>query len=430
MMKHFRLLLPVLLSAATAFSASTNEGLDINDVAVLFPLDELAQPVPEIRLSQDDGNFINPDVYKQLIGAAQSAGIASTLFDNFKNSSVWAVVAYRVDPCAPVGHQPPGGACSAELRLVLQPSGPFGGPIDSALHLIYDINDTAASLYDAVKALKNEGETSTLVSTNGRPLGVHPQIQAAAMSAFGQDLPKKHKAFLREFATSDRMKKATIMGLRGDLAVDWIFLGGDVANNRWVQGTIPNLPRGVDKQIEFDRRAPASFIVKPVDPKLSTYSFFEAPYTRGPNDLSFLNEAVHRLENPDLSNRNTSDCVSCHSATTVRLHPMSGAPVYLPGLSASIPAGITAFPDVMTLQNDDLHWNLRALGYFDDRPTLSMRSVMEASRSADAINRIRGWKNPGKSCSKNQAAAMSCFVLASTQEGAGRSAEDCLKICE
>jgi hypothetical protein len=121
---------------------------------------------------------------------------------------------------------------------------------------------------------------------------------------------------------------------------------------------------------------------------------------------------------------------SCHSATTARLHPDSSALVYHPEISAKIPSGITGFPDVMTLQNDDLPWNLRALGYFDRRPTLSKRTGIEASRSAVGINTIQGWSNPGKACEKNQGSAMSCFVFASTQVGAGSSTEDCLKICD
>ncbi len=435
-MHYLRLALPCLLSASIALAASHPAkarhapGLDINDVAVLFPLDELSQPSPEIRLSKDDGDFIDSQVYSQLIAAARKTGIASTLFQDFESSNVWAVVGYRVDPCAPLDHEAPGGGCSAELRLVLQPSGPLGGPADSALHLIYDIEAVAPSLYQDVKSLKERGERNTLVSTNGRPLGVHPQLQSATMSAFGQDFPQEHKTLLRKYATANRLRKATIMGLRGDLAIDWIFLGGDVKGHNWTQTSVPNLPKGVDQLIEFNRQTPASFLVKPVDPQLSTYSFFEPSFTQGPDDIAIVNEAVHRLENPELSNRNTSDCVSCHSATTVRIHPLSTALVYHPKLSAKIPSGITGFPDASILQNDDLHWNLRAFGYFDDRATLAMRTVMEAARSADAINRRQGWDNPGKVCGEHQAEAMSCMVLASTQKGAGKTADDCLSLCD
>lgn len=406
-------------------------GLDINDVAVLFPLDSQAKTVPHLPLgdSRNHDAFLSETVFQSVIVAAKRLGVAEPFPAKIDTLADWDIVGYRVDPCAPIDNTGPGESCTAELRLVAQPSTSVFGPADSALHILYDIEKDATGVYRALWNLKQTSEKKTLSQTTGKPLGVHPLLQLAAMSS-QEDILDLHAAFLRNYAVPSRVKKVTLMGLRESLAVDWIFLGGDVVDGVWTQGTIPNLKKGDDGFIEFDlRRDGNSINVEPLDKTLSTYDFFSVDIPPSAFTLKTLSQAAQTLENPALSNRNTADCMSCHSATSMRIHPIAGMPLFEKGFSAGPVPGISAYPEPLALQNHELHWNLRAFGYFDQKATLSMRAVNEAARSADAINKTLGWKNPAEACVGLEEEVLACFIRTSTQEGPQKTSEECLAIC-
>lgn len=426
------LLITVLFSLSNLHaSEKVRTGFDINDVAVLFPLDLLAKALPHIALLESSSiQLISTAVYNQLMAAARSTGIAAPFPASINSPSDWSVVAYRIDPCAPVNHEAPGGACTAELRLVAQPTTPANGPADSALHLIYDIDAVRAEVYQDALVLKSRAEALTLMTTAGKPLGVHPLLYLASIGG-AKEIPQLFKEFIVKHAQPGRMKKATIMGLRDSLAIDWVFLGGDIANGNWYQGKIPNLPNGQDRVVEFDlRNSVNSFATEPVDKTLSTFDFFSVDIVPTSEISKALGETAHKLENPDLTNRNTVDCLSCHSATSMRIHPVADMPFHIAGLSPQVPQGITAFPEPMSLQNHEIHWNLRALGYFNQKATVSMRTVAEAGRSADAINKFLNLENPGPDCRAFKVEVANCFAKSSSQSGPHKSTEECLSLCE
>jgi hypothetical protein len=422
--------LVLLCTAFRSVPAQQNRGLDINDVAVLFPLDSHNQALPKILLSGPKTELIPQKIYAELWQASKAAGIAAPFLSSLETAEGWAIVGYRVDPCAPQGSHAPNGPCTAEIRLIAQPLTPENGPSDTALHLIYDIEDSSRLIYQEILNLKTKAEALSMVSTNGKPLGVHPLLALAAMNS-NREVPALHSDFLTKFVDKTRLKKVTIMGLRDAFALDWIFLGGDVIKGKWIQGKIPNLASGQDNFVEFDLRVdPNPFTSRPLDSRLSTYDFFSTGVDTTEAIRQTLAEAAHRLENPELSNRNTADCLSCHSATTMRIHAIAQMPFIIQGLTAKNPKGITAFPEPLTLQNHNLNWNLRAFGYFDQRATLSMRTVNEAARSADAINKALNRVNPGPDCSAVEDEVQTCFVKTSTEAGPQKSTEECLSLCE
>lgn len=427
--RNFFLCLILLGSALTDASAQQKRGLDINDVAVLFPLDSNGQALPKILLSEPKLDLIPKTIYTDVWKASKASGIAAPFLSSLETAEGWAVVGYRIDPCAPRANNGPGGLCTAEIRLIAQPVTPENGPSDTALHLIYDIEDSSQLFYQEILNLKTKAEALTIYSTDGKPLGVHPLLALAAMGST-KEVPALHKNFIMNFVDPTRLKKVTIMGLRDSFALDWIFLGGDVVNGKWTQGKIPNLASGHDSLVEFDLRIdPNPFTSQPLDARLSTYDFFATGIDTSVETRKTLGEAAHRLENPELSNRNTADCLSCHSATTMRIHAIAQMPFVIQGITAKNPKGITAFPEPLSLQNHNLNWNLRAFGYFDQRATLSMRTVNEAARSADAINKALNLANPGPDCTAVEAEVQTCFVKTSTEAGPQKSTEECLSLC-
>ncbi|RYZ52804.1 MAG: hypothetical protein EOP07_18935, partial [Proteobacteria bacterium] len=75
--RNIFLCLILLGSALTDASAQQKRGLDINDVAVLFPLDSSAQALPKILLSEPKLDLIPKTIYTDVWKASKASGIAA-----------------------------------------------------------------------------------------------------------------------------------------------------------------------------------------------------------------------------------------------------------------------------------------------------------------------------------------------------------------
>lgn len=434
-MLRIRILLPflTLIAFTQAHAARKEMGFDINDVAVLFPLDSDDQPVPEIKLNGKNqrGQLVPSTVFSDLLRTATDAWISAPSNAAIMALDDWSIVGFRYDPCAPP-NDIRDRSCIRELRLVAQPIGSFG-PADSALHLVYKVGEGLPVADDellvALLRLKKQSEKLLSMSTAGLPLGTHPLL-ATAVAQENKSVPQLFKAFIETYAKGAQLHKLTMMGLRDGSPIDWKFLGGNIENGRWIQGSIPNMAEGDSLAIELNLGGGAEvFTPVTADTSLSTEDFFNSNPDGVEGRMTTLDKAVHALENPSLSNRNTVDCVSCHTATSIRLDRNFKFSPFIAGLTAKVPMRITAFPAPQMLQAHPTHWNLRALGYFGSSATLSMRTVNEAARSAEKLNTILGLQAPGRDCSLVEQSVMSCFVESSHLFGTVTSSADCLKAC-
>jgi len=420
-------------------------GLDINDASILFPIDGSKKPVPFLGL--DDPSLLSNDIFRAVLARATELGIKAPQTSSILNPADWNIVGFRYDPCAPEDHgiSPSNGrtdarkpraaaaGCLTELRLIAQPRARFS-PADSSLHLIYKLKagQPLASdpiLLDLVQ-LKRDTEALAGLSTAGSPLGVHPAL-ALAVKDKRSDIPALYSAFLKKHATVDRLSKVTMMGLAQGVPTDWIFFGGDVDAGRWHNTAIPNLVESSNTAMELIIQGPSkNFKAQPTKSELSLASFFNSSDVEVHSQLTSLDHTIHTLENPRLSNRNTVDCISCHTSTTVRLSGDFPFASLVQGLTAPIPTGITAFPAPASLPSHPLHWNLRAFGYFGLVPTVSMRTVHEAASAVETINTLLNLPAPGPDCSAEIEAVMSCFVGSSGVFATTASSEDCLSTCQ
>ncbi|RYZ54379.1 MAG: hypothetical protein EOP07_16065, partial [Proteobacteria bacterium] len=68
-----------LLSSTLLHAAQTNNGLDVNDVTVLFPLDANDQPVPEINLGEKGliTNLVPTGIFSDLTTVATQEWISA-----------------------------------------------------------------------------------------------------------------------------------------------------------------------------------------------------------------------------------------------------------------------------------------------------------------------------------------------------------------
>lgn len=436
-----RLLCPLLSSLSFAVSSPVfsqksdkNPGFDINDVAVLFPLDANDRPWPFLTLDEsrerasEESELLGDSIFSDLLGKATELWISAPLQSSILKATDWAVVGFRYDPCAPSNAG--NSICLQELRLIAQAMGK-GGPSDSAMHIIYELGHGPLRADDTVvqdlARLKKEAESLLGESSSGHPLGPHPLLRKA-VQANRPAVGELYKNFILRQARSSRLTKLTMMGLRDGSPTDWIFFGGDVKDGRWISAQIPNLDAGEAVELDLSKGFD-SFQPQPRNPALSTHGFFSSEPAALDAARETLSAAIHRLESPDFSNRNSADCLSCHTATTLRLSPSLKIPQFIDGISPATPQGITAFPAPMALQSHPLHWNLRAFGYFGIMPALNMRVVHEAGRIAEQLNRLLGREAPGPDCSADPRKVMLCFVQSSVPFGQGASTEECLKSC-
>ncbi|RZA24734.1 MAG: hypothetical protein EOP10_09005 [Proteobacteria bacterium] len=429
-MRFFAFLLSTLLASSTLWAAT---GFDINDVAVLFPNDGLHKPIPYISL--DEAALIDPKILTAVLDRAAAIGIKAPQTTAMAKPADFSIRAFRIDPCAPEEHGLSSEPCLFELRLIAQPTARFS-PADTTLHLIYKLGSGKPTAQNPVlidlQKLKIESETVSRLSTNGFPLGVHPVLAASAKTK-RTNIPLLFANFVRKYARVEALSKVTMMGLRNGSPTNWIFFGGDIIDGKWLSTPVPNrkLIRSQNNFVELNVNEGAeSFKGTAVDGKLSLDQFFNQTPDDVTSDLNAIAETAFTLENPDLTNRNTVDCVSCHAATSMRLATDFVFPTEVEGVMSRVPKGITAFPAMGTVQNHPLHWNLRAFGYFGLTPTVSLRAVHEAADSAEQINTILGLTAPGSDCSAVYKDVLQCFVTGTLEPWTVNGETNCLAKCE
>lgn len=415
----------LLMLDSPGTSASRARGFDVNDVTVLLPLDEKDQPFPSIEL---DSALVSDGVFSSLMIEATEQWISAPAGSSILKREGWRLVGFRYDPCAPTDTQGE-DICVQELRLVAQSMGSFG-PSDSSLHLIYRIDLGLPHAEDALLAelfaLKDRGSEFTA----GEPLSVHPLLQKA-MTEGDDATASAFASFVRRHAKASRLQKLTMMGLRDGSPIDWIFLGGKIEGGRWTPMTVPNLGNGGRTFVELNLGGGAEvFSPRSTDLSLSMENFFNHNVEGVNANLEGLDRGSHTIENPGLSNRLTVDCVSCHSATSVRLTGQFSFSPFIKDLTASVPLRITGFPGPQMLTSHPAHWNLRALGYFGLQASITMRTVHESARVAEQLNEIMGLTPPGRDCSQVEREVMACFVNSSRLFGTVLPKESCLKSCQ
>jgi hypothetical protein len=424
----------MLFQSIGALAAEATSGLDINDVSVLFPLDSSKKAFPNMTLEGKTPaeNLVVTEQFNQALAAAEGLGIkAPNGTESISKLSDWIILGFRYDPCAPKDHAGPDiSDCMPELRLIAQPSDKFG-PSDSAIHLIYSLGESAPLPGDKALAeifsAKAKAEALTKLTTSGLPLGVHPLLLNAVTTG-NTEVGEIYANVIRHLAKPENLKKITMMGLAAGSQTHWIFFGGNIEKGVWVQENIPNLQDDPKKSVELNLNSDKIFFPAPLDILTSTYGFFHREFLVA-DQYDILKVELHRLADPSVTNRNNSDCLSCHSATSLQVNVRPAQ--YLEGVTALAPKGITAYPAPTLLQKHRLNWNLRAFGYFGILPTLSLHTVNESGRSAAKVNEILGRVNPGRDCSAVQKEVISCFINTSANPSAnGPDTEACLKTCE
>jgi hypothetical protein len=427
----FILLSPVFASDAPA-------KLDLNDVTWLWPVpaspEELRQIIAVTDLAGEDGAPVWSDEQFQDVLTTSDSEAAKVDDNRIRLSATarqkdkWRIVAFRVDPTAPGGHEiiRKNFGERPQIRLVLQPVEVKNDSIqveDVTVHLVYDFmipgeqgpvadrerfKAIIRGLDDLKKLVEDAG-----IQTSGVPLGVHPGLKAKAPG-----LNDAVREFLSQHLRSDKLNAMALMGLDGP--EPWIFVA--MSRSGSSEGRfrpVAQLPaqmlsfrpgkRGVFPEPKVNNlNSVASKFPMPSDKKdrqgvSAAVLFNESEFD--PDARAVVSEAedgspvshdeIKNGDIPDIiadpirSHFFNTDCLSCHTETRRRIRLKLE-----PGKFAFIQDGSVPPISEEVLPKHD--WNVRNLGWFPPSrfigggptvPTVTQRTANETAEVVQFIER-------------------------------------------
>jgi hypothetical protein len=357
--------------------------LGVNDVSVLFPLPtdetERAAFLWLVPRAGEQGPGFPLDLVDELptlnADLPSAAGYPAAM-----------ITALRFDPCFPrLG----GPSCQAQLRLIAQPvfPGPSGTTMldDAAAHLFYALDPSEAdAVLDKLRALRD----GSPVATAG-PLGIHPGLAADRHGATGAAI----RALVVAHCRADNLTRITANTFAFD---NWGFHRFDRHGDQFVRQELAAMIE-VDtsqtwlRQAQHDDLDDPTGTIVPAPADGFEYLLARASFSAGaPVDAGRARDAATRLlaiENPELTDPESTDCASCHLATQARLFAARHGVAFDAATRYTPPAGV----DASLVLDPALAGNLGATIAFgwhtrtrDQRsmPSISQRTVNESAAIA------------------------------------------------
>ena len=292
-------------------------------------------------------------------------GHRPTDFGPYDQINDWKIIAMRFDPCAAtptnnlLGHGPrevrtsfDPSSCLLQLRLTAQPILPssreiqdFRGPVlgsDNALHLLFTLDEAQAkALYaDLLKFKESCGDV-----TSAMPLMIHPCLKIESQDQ-GINGPQ-HTEIQRLIKAYAKQLVAIAMMATHDGDDPWVFMNGRIESGTFIHlpiaavhkddpktltigqngNVVEPFSNGFYQQINLQSLADFKTLVRvapvPIPSKvnhslLEEYNLSEAFKADGADTKSL--HKVTAIENPLRTDFFSTDCVSCHTSSTVSLY--------------------------------------------------------------------------------------------------------------
>ncbi|WP_339734241.1 hypothetical protein [uncultured Gimesia sp.] len=413
----------------TALSQDHQMKLDVCDISFLWNVPTTVEEANSLisidsKLTKDGKSVCRQSLFNDLIQNAETLVLNDPisnqpvqiefLNEELKEITNWKIAGIRIDPSAPgcsqkirdkFGSRP-------QVRIICQPVTTSNGNSiahDFAIHLIYDYvknsnppfeADSVAfkEIIDELLSIKKELKSSG-IDTSGTLLGVHP-----GFSSSGFHLTERLKKFLKNHLHSNRIKSAAFMGIQ-DGFEPWIFfaVSKDPASDRHkIIEKIPSLRPSKGQVLSFvtqsrvfpipnNRQFGAEGVsilpllqIGRIDRRVFPNSTDPLLSTIQVRDISDI------IANPERSHFLTTDCISCHTESSIRDSKLSGVTTQF---SYNLPENISAIdPNVLPKNRTFKNWNIRNFGWgFENinkmAPTVTMRTANEAAESVDFINK-------------------------------------------
>ncbi|MBK9072387.1 MAG: hypothetical protein IPL79_15510 [Myxococcales bacterium] len=372
--------------------------LGLNDVSVLFPMPPTATDLNVLRLSdQGVGGPLLPQAWFDEISV-----FADEPQQNQTYAS-WAIVGMRLDPCFPdlklLATDP--ARCRRQVRLIAQPIaedlgapggtvGAAGGEIepavaiDSAIHLLYDLNETEfAHFLVAWKTL-----LATTSPSLGAPLQVNPVIASQGLAG---PFARGVRQLVLASVGKSRLGQVTFMEGRG---VEWEFGGIRIINGERQLLAIAGLADEAAATQQFDQPPESGFLISPVSSASGGLMALAGDVvdnsfvlTAPPTEIDDALQLALEIDNPATSfHADSLDCASCHVAGRARRRAED--------LGYST-AGFARYThpsfDLTQTTNESLARDvtiLRAFGFAARSPIVNDRVIHESAAVADALNNM------------------------------------------
>lgn len=367
-------------------------GLDVNDVSFLLP--EKIHDEASGRWSLVNLTDFSPEIFAQILDhlkSEQGGHLPKQLF--FESDVIdlknWKVTSFRYELCGDSfmqnAHrlvQQPG--CAVRLRIVAQPRLEIIGIVDTAIHLIYRLNeDTSQDLL----RLRDLASSELNVRTTGLPLMVHPAFATALKNRRGSArYLNAAETMLKRWLEQASLQMVTVIAkVPGP---GWKFLGGTVTNTTWTPFLTP-------MQTEFANVVPeeltcnlnlhqCELFPKPFELKST---FREMLVSIGEEQNLKDNLSAEALDNPTTHGLFNTTCVDCHQTKNFR---------NLDGLVSPLPDalnGLTTFALGRTAMTRS-KGRIINFGHDFDGPQVSSRTIAESAKVANDINKKQNLAAP------------------------------------
>ncbi|MFT3697265.1 MAG: hypothetical protein QM831_29245 [Kofleriaceae bacterium] len=328
-----RWFLAMALAACASDPAVDPATLQMNDLAILFPLGQ----DPRFAFSAPGrGGVLVPDA---LVTAAT----------DFQTPSQFTITAMRLDPCfGQLGDAP----CDAQLRLVFQPMMPGTETRvdDVGVHAFYSL--TQDELLAAIREITAARGTADL-----GPLAVHPLLaQQGTGGAFATTLSH----VISTYAGQGNLVRLNAFSIVEDTKPietrqQWAFTSADISAGTVSPHLIPGMTASrLDATVEL------------------------AQFTTTIDPVATIMDSVGNIENPHVQTPNTIDCASCHFAQPS--HELGGVPVGDAFEAAGIPAADLASTTHLIDPNDQ-GLNIHAFSYRFTQPMINQRTINETANN-------------------------------------------------
>ena len=396
-----KLILPGFLVLYAQLLSATGMEWNLNDVSYLFALPEGNAQVSVNLLGPQDRTGSGPLLPRKLYEK-----LPTLLTDGAGNETLYKkalrVVGARIDPCPNMETT----ACSPELRLIWQPVeyDEFARKWlarDAAVHSFYRLSSSdLALLKQDLWSLKKKF-AALGVDTRLKALDIHPALKDEhTAESFNLDI--QHT--LLKYTSHSKLDKFTYVALL--VPKRWWRFGifEKNRNGDWQTPSIPRLETPTEDIFNVavhdgiglgpEKGVDAVFNVLPEDypaednifPVINKgYRFNDArdqTVFRGKLDV------IARFQNPHQTNANNLDCASCHYADATKYYMANRFPDLNQAISPQRyenPA-----PAVFNLENKSVAprsaRNVRAFGFFQDKPVISQRTINESAVAAHWLN--------------------------------------------
>ena len=422
------LLVSLLLVSFELSSFGAEQKVDVCDISFLWPVPQTKLDAEKLisvseRQTQGGDSILPQQVFDQILKHADQVQLDDSgetikieFHDNrLKNIENWKIAAIRIDPSAP--------GCSskiridqkfgstAQIRLTLQPvivDDNDAKAHDFTMHVVYSYVKNQERPFEAdnirfAEVIKNllsikKALASASIETTGAKLGVHPGFSSTTV-----DLTQLLREFLKKHLTEDRLTAVAFMGIKSG-AEPWVFfatsreretgkfmlvnahpsLGGSSAQMLSFVTTNAVFPKPKNHQFGLSLGVATNELFSVVNlDKLLFPNATEMPL----KDIK-VRHAPDIVSNPNLSHFFTTDCVSCHTESSLRHSKLGGISTEF---SYKLPDGVSGVEPGMLPTH---LWNVRNFGWgfkafrMNMVPTVTMRTANEAAESAEFINDV------------------------------------------